>query len=219
MSGITAEMVKVLRERTGAGMMDCKGALTEVNGNMDEAVEVLRKKGLKNLGKRAGKIAAEGCVGTYMHPGDQISVMVELNCETDFVARGDDFKSLARDIALHIAAMKPAYATVEEIPAAILATEKDIALATLNEKQRANADKILPGKLAKFYEETVLLKQPFVRDDSGAKTIEQLIQELSVKCGEKIVVRRFVRMEVGEGIEKQTSNYADEVALTIAGAA
>lgn len=219
MSAISAEMVKDLRERTGAGMMDCKAALTEAKGNIDEAVEILRKKGLKSLGKRAGKVAAEGCVGTYVHPGDQVAVMVELNSETDFVARGDDFKALARDIALHIAAMKPQYTTVEDIPAEIVNREKEIALATLNEKQKANADKIIPGKLAKFYEETVLMKQPFVRDDSGSKTIEQLVQELSVKCGEKIVVRRFVRIEVGEGIEKQTSNYADEVASTIAGVA
>ncbi len=219
MSVITAEMVKDLRERTGAGMMDCKAALNEAKGNIEEAIEVLRKKGLKSVGKRAGKIAAEGCVGMYVHPGDQVAVMVELNSETDFVARGDDFKALARDIALHIAAMKPQYANVEDVPSEMIEREKAIALATLNEKQKANADKILPGKLAKFYEETVLMKQPFVRDDSGSKTIEQLIQDLSVKCGEKVVIRRFVRFEVGEGIEKQTSNYAEEVAATIAGAA
>jgi elongation factor Ts len=219
MSGVTAEMVKDLRERTGAGMMDCKAALSESKGNVEEAVEILRKKGLKSLGKRAGKVAAEGCVGMYVHPGDQIAVMVELNSETDFVARGDDFKALAKDIALHVAAMKPQYANVDDVPASIIEREKEIALATLNEKQRANADKILPGKLAKFYEETVLMKQPFVRDDSGSKTIEQLVQELSVKCGEKIVVRRFMRFEVGEGITKETSNYAEEVAATIAGAA
>jgi elongation factor Ts len=212
MSDVSSEMVKELRNRTGAGMMDCKAALKEANGSLDAAIEVLRKKGLKNIGKRAGKVASEGTIGTYIHAGDQVAVVVELNSETDFVARSDDFKQLAKDIALHIAAMKPVYPNIEDVPAAVIEKEKEIALAQLNENQRKNADKILPGKLEKFYEDTVLLKQAFVRDDSGKKTIKDLIEELSMKVGEKIVVRRFVRFEVGEGIEKAEANFAAEVA-------
>ena len=212
MSEISSELVKELRNRTGAGMMDCKAALKEAGGSMDAAIEVLRKKGIKNLGKRAAKVASEGTVGTYVHAGDQVAVLVEINSETDFVARSDEFKALAKDIALHIAAMKPTYPNVEDIPAAVIEKEKEIALATLNEGQRKNADKILPGKLEKFYEENVLVKQPFVRDDSGSKTVKDLIDALSMKVGEKIVVRRFVRFEVGEGIEKAEANFAAEVA-------
>ena len=193
-------------------MMDCKAALKEANGSMDAAIEVLRKKGLKNIGKRAGKVASEGTIGTYVHAGDQVAVVVELNSETDFVARSDDFKQLAKDLALHIAAMKPVYPTVEDVPVAVVEKEKEIALAQLNENQKKNADKILPGKLEKFYEDTVLLKQVFVRDEAGNKTIKDLIEELSMKVGEKIVVRRFVRFEVGEGIEKGETNFAAEVA-------
>lgn len=212
MSDISSELVKELRNRTGAGMMDCKAALKEANGSMDAAIEVLRKKGLKNIGKRAGKVASEGTIGTYVHAGDQVAVVVELNSETDFVARSDDFKQLAKDIALHIAAMKPTYANVEDVPAAVIEKEKEIFLAQLNENQRKNAEKILPGKLEKFYEDTVLLKQLFVRDEAGTKTIKDLIEALSMKVGEKIVVRRFVRFEVGEGIEKAETDFAAEVA-------
>jgi elongation factor Ts len=179
---------------------------------MDAAIEVLRKKGLKNIGKRAGKVASEGTIGTYVHAGDQVAVVVELNSETDFVARSDDFKQLAKDIALHIAAMKPTYANVEDVPAAVIEKEKEIFLAQLNENQRNNADKILPGKIEKFYEDTVLLKQLFVRDEAGTKTVKDLIEALSMKVGEKIVVRRFVRFEVGEGIEKAETDFAAEVA-------
>jgi elongation factor Ts len=192
--------------------MDCKAALKEANGSMDAAIEVLRKKGLKNIGKRAGKVASEGTIGTYVHAGDQVAVVVELNSETDFVARSDDFKQLAKDIALHIAAMKPTYANVEDVPAAVIEKEKEIFLAQLNENQRKNADKILPGKIEKFYEDTVLLKQLFVRDEAGTKTVKDLIEALSMKVGEKIVVRRFVRFEVGEGIEKAETDFAAEVA-------
>ncbi len=210
MSEVSSELVKELRSLTGAGMMDCKAALKEANGSLEEAVEVLRKKGLKNIGKRAGKVAAEGTVGTYVHAGDQVAVLVELNSETDFVARSDEFKQLARDLALHIAAMKPQYANVEDVPVAIIEKEKEIALAQLNDAQKKNADKILPGKLEKFYEENVLIRQVFVRDDS--KTVKELIEALSMKVGEKIVVRRFVRFEVGEGIEKAEADFAAEVA-------
>ena len=217
MADVSSGLVKELRDRTGAGMMDCKAALKEANGSLEEAIEVLRKKGLKNIGKRAGKVASEGTIGTYVHAGDQVAVIVELNSETDFVARSDEFKQLARDIALHIAAMKPLYPTVEDIPAALIEKEKEIALATLNENQKKNAEKILPGKLEKFYEETVLLKQPYVRDESGKLTVKDLVEALSMKVGEKIQVRRFIRFEVGEGIEKSHADFAAEVA-SLAGA-
>ncbi len=215
MSAITSEMVKQLREITGAGMMDCKKALQEANGVIDQAIEVLRKKGLKNIDKRAGKVAAEGTLGVYIHAGGQVCSIVELNCETDFVARNDDFVNLAKDIAMHVAAMKPAYLTVEEVPQSELDKETEILMAQLNEQQKAKADKIIPGKLEKFYEDNVLLKQIFVKDEAGSKKIETLIQEFSIKCGEKVGIRRFVRFEVGEGIEKQSADFAAEVASMV----
>lgn len=215
MSEVSASLVRELREKTGAGMMDCKSALKEANGDMDAAIEVLRKKGLKDLGKRAGKTAAEGTIGVYSHAGDQVVSIVELNCETDFVARGEDFKNLARSLAMQVAAMKPLYITVDHVPASVLQKEKEIFFEQLNEGQKKNADKILEGKLQKFFEENCLMNQLFVRDDSGKQTVKQLVEELSIKCGEKIVVRRFERFEVGEGIEKQQANLAAEVAATI----
>jgi len=212
MADISASKVKELREKSGAPMGDCKSALVESNGDMEGAIEVLRKKGLKDVSKRAGRVAAEGAIGVYTHPGDQIVAVVELNCETDFVAKGDDFKELARNIAMHVAASKPSYLNVEEVPASVIEKEKEICLEQLNEAQKKNADKILPGKLAKFYESEVLLAQPYIKDDSGQKTIEILVGEYSAKCGEKVVVRRFSRFEVGEGLEKRADNFADEVA-------
>ena len=168
MNDISAAAVKALRDKTGAGMMDCKKAMQEAGGDMEKAVEVLRKMGLKDISKRSGKIAAEGTLGVYLHAGDQVGVMLELNCETDFVARGADFKDAARGIAMHIAAMKPLYLADEDVPAQVLAKEKEIILETLNEKQRAMADKILPGKLKKFFEDNVLLHQKYVRDEVSA---------------------------------------------------
>lgn len=218
MTQISAAVVKELRDKTGAGMMDCKAALAEANGNMEAAIEVLRKKGLKDIGKRAGKIAAEGTIGMYAHQGSQIGVMVELNCETDFVARGADFQEVARGIAMHIAAMQPTYLSREDVPAEILAKEEEIILETLNEKQRGMADKIIPGKLSKFYEEHVLLDQKYVRDDTGNQTISDVVDELSAKVGEKVTLRRFSRFAVGEGIEKQAGNLLEEVNAAIAGA-
>jgi len=217
MAEISASLVKELREKTGAGMMDCKAALKEAGGVIDQAIEVLRKKGLKDIGKRSGKVAAEGTVGVYVHSNGQVVAMVELNCETDFVARGDDFQSTARDIAMHVAAMRPTYLTTEEIPAAVIKSEEEIAIEGLSEQQKDKADKILPGKMNKFFQEVVLLEQPFVKDDSGKKAIREVIEELSVKTGEKVQIRRFVRFEVGEGIEKRVENLADEVAATISG--
>lgn len=212
MAEVSAALVKELREKSGAGMMDCKQALAEANGDVTAAIEVLRKKGLKTLGKRSGKVAAEGVVGVYTHPGDQIVALVELNCETDFVARNDDFKSVARDLAMHVAAMKPAYISEADIPEATIAKEKEILLASLTPEQQAKADKILPGKLNAYYAEHVLLAQAFVKDDSGKKTVANILEELAVRCGEKVAVRRMIRYEVGEGIEKQQANLAEEVA-------
>jgi elongation factor Ts len=216
MGEVTSEKVKELRQLTGAGMMDCKAALSEANGVMETAIENLRKKGLKDVGKRSGKVAAEGTVGVYVHNNGQVVALVELNCETDFVGRGDEFRNTARDIAMHVAAMRPRYVSREEVPAEVIEKEKEIALAQLDEKQRAKADKILPGKLEKFYEDMVLLQQIFVKDDSGKKTIKDVIDALSIKVGEKVSVRRFVRYEVGEGVAKQATNLAEDVAALTA---
>lgn len=212
MATITSEMVKQLREKTGAGMMDCKNALNEANGSMDAAVEVLRKKGLKDIGKRSGKVAAEGTLGVYVHSGEQVVAVVELNSETDFVARNEAFKALAKDLAMHVAAMKPLYVAVEDVPQSFLDKEVEILKAQLNEQQLAKADKIIPGKLEKIYEDVVLMRQVFVKDEAGKKTIKELVEELSMKMGEKIVVRRIQRFEVGEGIEKKSDNFVAEVA-------
>lgn len=215
MAEVSMELVKTLRDRTGAGMMDCKKALEEAKGSIETAIEVLRKKGLKDLSKRSGRTSAEGVVGVYAHPGDQIVSICELNCETDFVARNDDFKRTAREIAMHVAALKPQYLSPEEIPAAVIEKEKEICLSQLNDAQKSKADKILPGKLEKFYEEVCLLNQKFVKDDTGTKTVKVVIEELGVKTGEKVVLRRFQRFEVGEGIEKKTTDYAAEVSAIV----
>lgn len=215
MSQITSEMVKQLREMTGAGMMDCKAALTEAGGSMDKAVEALRKKGLKDVAKRSGKTAAEGTLGVYIHPGDQVVSVVELNCETDFVARGDEFRTLARDLAMHVAAMKPTYVSDADVPEAVLSKEKEILTEQLTPEQKAKADKILPGKIDKFLESIVLLRQIFVKDETESKTIKDLVDAMGVRCGEKVTVRRFSRVEVGEGIEKVVGNLAADVAAIV----
>ncbi len=217
MAEVSAKMVQDLRSATGAGMMDCKKALAEANGNMEAAIEALRKKGLKDLGKRAGKVAAEGTIGVYSHHGDQVVSIVELNCETDFVARGDEFRALARDIAMHVAAMNPKYLTEESVPAEVIEKEKEILLEQLDPKQKAMADKIIPGRVKKFYEDNCLLSQPFVKDDSGKKNVKMLIEEVAIKTGEKVSVRRFQRYEVGEGVSKAEANFADEVASMVTG--
>ena len=215
MSQVTGELVKKLREMTGAGMMDCKVALTEAEGSIDKAIEVLRKKGLKDVAKRSGKAAAEGTIGVYTHPGDQVVSIVELNCETDFVARGEEFKTLAKDIAMHVAAMRPLYTSVEEVPEALVEKEKEILLEQLTEDQKKKADKILPGKIEKFLESVVLLRQIFVKDETESKTIKDLVESMSMRCGEKVTVRRFSRVEVGEGIAKVQANLADDVAALV----
>lgn len=195
---ITAESVRVLREQTGAGMMDCKSALVEAQGDMNKAQEVLRKKGLAAAAKRAGRTASEGMVGHYIHPGAKVGVLVEINCETDFVAKNEDFQAMVRDVAMHIAAASPNYVTKEEVPQSIIDKEKEIyrAQAMGVGKPEAVADKIAEGKLKDFYATQVLLEQAFVKDPKI--TIGQLIQEKVAVIKENILVRRFARFRVGD---------------------
>ena len=209
---ISANLVKELRERTGAGMMDCKKALTETNGDTEKAIEYLREKGLSAAAKKAGRIATEGVIETYIHGGGRIGVMLELNCETDFVAKTDDFKELAKDIAMHIAAAKPEFLRPEEVPAEELEKEKSILRAqALNEgKPEKIVDKMVEGRIAKYFKDVCLMEQPFVKDPD--KTVSQLITEKIAKIGENISVRRFIRYELGEGMAKKEDNFADEVA-------
>lgn len=211
MSEITSQMVKSLREKTGAGMMDCKKALGESSGDFDKAVEFLRKQGLKSVEKRAGKVAAEGVIFSYIHPGSKVGVILELNCETDFVARGDSFQNLAKDIAMHIAWAKPRFVNREEISAEVINSERAIIESQLDPKQMAMADKIVTGKLEKFFEDSCLVDQIDVKQASGKKKIKDLINDISATVGEKVSVRRFARYEVGEGIEKAVVDYAAEV--------
>jgi elongation factor Ts len=212
MSNITASLVKDLRERTGAGMMDCKKALEESNGNLELAIEWLQKKQLSSAGKKAGRIAAEGIVHAYIHQGGRIGVLVEVNCETDFVARNEDFQNFARDIAMHIAATNPLVVSAEQLDAATVAKQEEIFLAqAVNEgKPEKFAKNIVEGRLKKWKAESCLVDQPFVKDPD--KTVAALVAELTAKIGEKISIRRFVRYEVGEGIEKRQDDFAAEVA-------
>lgn len=195
---ITAEDVKRLRERTGAGMLDCKKALQEANGDFEEAVAVLRKKGVAVAAKREGKTAQQGTVASYVHAGDQIGVLVEVNCETDFVARTDEFKSFARELCMQIAAQQPRWVCREEVPADALDREREILRQqALNEgKPEHIVEKMIEGRLNKFYENYCLLDQPYIRDDT--KKISDLLNELLAKTGERVVIRRFVRYQVGE---------------------
>ncbi|AGA70012.1 translation elongation factor Ts (EF-Ts) [Desulfitobacterium dichloroeliminans LMG P-21439] len=211
MAEISAAQVKELRERTGAGMMDCKKALNEVGGDMDKAIDYLREKGLAAAAKKEGRIAAEGIVEAYIHGGGRIGVLLEVNCETDFVANTDDFKQFTRDIALHIAAAKPLYLTKEEVPADVIEHEKNILKAqALNEgKPEKIVEKMVEGRISKYYKEVCLLEQEFVKDPD--KTINDLVLEKTAKIGERIVIRRFTRYEMGEGIEKRQEDFAAEV--------
>ena len=211
----TAKDVAALRERTGAGMMDCKKALTECDGNADKAVEYLREHGIAKAAKKASRIAAEGIVDSYIHMGGKVGVLVEVNCESDFVARGDQFKTLVHDIALHIAASKPEYLCKEEVPAAVIESERKILLAqALEEGKPQNiAERMVEGRIKSYYEDNCLLNQKFVKDPS--KTIEQMVVEATATIGEKIAIRRFVRFEMGEGLQKKSENLADEVAAQV----
>jgi elongation factor Ts len=216
MAEITAQMVKELRERTGAGMMDCKNALNESKGDMEAAVDALRKKGLAAAAKKAGRVTAEGAVGSYIHAGGKLGVLVEVNCETDFVARTDPFQELVRDIAMHIAAAEPRFVRREEVTADVLERERAIfrEQALASGKPANVVDRIIEGKMEKFYSEHVLLEQPFVKNPD--LTIAQHIAEKVAKIGENIQVRRFMRYKLGEGIEKRQDDFAAEVAAQAA---
>lgn len=208
---VTAQEVKELRERTGVGMMDCKRALVEANGDMDEAIKILREQGLAAAAKKAGRIAAEGIVEAYIHLNGKIGVMVEVNCETDFVAKTPDFKAFVHSIAMHIAAAKPLYVNKEEVPQAEIEAEKEIIRAqALNEgKPEKIVDKIVEGRISKYYKEVCLMEQQYILDTDT--TIAQMVNDQVVKVGEKISIRRFVRYEMGEGLEKRQDNFAEEV--------
>jgi len=199
---VSANMVKELREKTGAGMMDCKKALSETGGDFQKALDYLRQKGLATAAKRAGRVASEGRVGSYIHAGGKIGVMVEVNCETDFVAKTDDFQAFAKDVAMHIAASNPSYVRREEVTADVLEREKEIYRAQARDAKKPEKvmEKIVEGKLEKFYSEVCLLEQPFVKDPDI--TIQDLLNGLIGKLGEKVEIRRFTRYQVGEGIAK-----------------
>ncbi len=211
MSAISAALVKELREKTGAGMLDCKKALEEANGDVQRAGEILREKGLSAAAKKADRIATEGTVESYIHAGGKIGVLVEINSETDFVAKNAQFREFARDIAMQIAAASPRYVRREEVPAEELEKERQILKAqAINEGKPENiAEKMVEGRVKKFYEEYCLMEQPFVKDQD--KTITQLLNEKIATIGENISIRRFVRYELGEGLEKKQENFAEEV--------
>jgi len=214
----TAKDVADLRETTGMGMMDCKKALEATNGNKEKAVEWLREKGMASVEKRAARIAAQGIVDSYIHMGGKIGVLLEVNCESDFVAKSDDFKNFVHDVALQIAAAKPAYITKAEVPAEAIQKERDIlkaqALAEEKPKPMAIIEKMLEGRIQKYYKEVCLLEQDFVKD--SGKTINGLLNEITAKIGEKISIRRFTRYEMGEGLQKKVDNFAEEINAQVA---
>lgn len=213
---VTAEQVKELRERTGAGVMDCKKVLVETDGNIDKAIELLREKGLAKAAKKAGRIASEGLVEAYIHNG-KYGAMVEVNSETDFVAKNEEFRTFVKDIAMHIAAVAPKYVSREEVPADVVEAEKATLKAqALNEgKPEAVVEKMVEGRLNKFFEEICLLEQPFVKDPD--KKVKDLLNEKIATIGENLVIRRFVRFERGEGLEKKNENFAEEVMKQVNG--
>ena len=207
----TAKDVAELRQRTGAGMMDCKKALTETDGDFEKAIDYLREKGIAKAAKKAGRIAAEGIVDSYIHMNGTIGVLVEVNCETDFVARGDQFKELVHDIAMHIAAAKPEYLNSEEVPESVLEHEKAVLRAQAIEegKPAAIVDRMVEGRVKKYYDEFCLLNQAFVKDPS--LTIEKLVKSAGDKMGKTLSIKRFTRFEMGEGLEKRNDDFAAEV--------
>lgn len=212
---ITASLVKELREKTGVGMMDCKRALVETDGDLEKAVDYLREKGLSKAAKKADRVTAEGLVASYIHGNGRIGVLVEINCETDFVARSEDFQQLVKDIAMQIAATNPRYLTREDVPQEAIDHEREVLRQqALNEgKPEAIVDKMTEGRLEKFYRENVLLEQEFVKDTD--KSVQQMITEMIAKIGENISVRRFTRYQLGEGIEKRQDDFASEVMATM----
>ena len=213
MGNITAKLVKDLRDKTGAGMMDCKKALNETDGNVEKALEWLRKKGIASAEKKSGRVAAEGSIGSYIHTGSRVGVLLELNCETDFVARGDIFQSLLKDVSMQVAACPNVeYVSIDQIPKDIVEKEKQIEMGRddLSGKPENIKEKIVEGRIAKRLNELVLLSQPYIKD--SALTVEDLVKQVAAKIGENIKVRRFTRYTLGEGIEKNEIDFADEVA-------
>ena len=212
MSNITAKLVKDLRDKTGAGMMDCKKALNETNGNLDKAIEWLRKKGIASAEKKSGRVAAEGAIGSYIHTGSRVGVLLELNCETDFVARGEIFQSLLKDISMQVAACPNVeFVSVDDVPQDVVEKEKLIEMGRddLANKPEQIREKIVEGRIAKRLKELVLLDQPYIKD--SALTVEQLVKQTAGKIGENIKVRRFTRYTLGEGIEVKEVGFAEEV--------
>jgi elongation factor Ts len=220
-NAITPALIKALREKTGAGMMECKAALTESQGDEDKAIEFLRKRGLASAAKKSGRIAAEGLVDSYIHAGGKIGVLVEVNCETDFVARGEEFRTFVHDLAMHVAAAEPRYITKEEVPAETLDKEREIALEQAKQdpknanKPQQVLDKIVEGRLSKFYQDICLMEQPFVKDQN--MTVGTLVTSMSAKTGENVKVRRFIRFKMGEGLEKRSSDLGAEVQELLGG--
>ncbi len=208
---VSASDVKALREATGAGMMDCKKALTEADGNMEKATEILREKGLAAAAKKSGRIAAEGVVASYIHMGGRIGVLVEVNCETDFVAKTDQFQSFVRDIAMQIAASNPLYLSSEEVPQDTIDKEKEILrIQAINEgKPEKIVNNMVEGRIKKYFKEVCLLDQPFVKDSD--KSIADYVKEQIAALGENITIRRFTRYEMGEGLQKREDNFVEEV--------
>ena len=212
MSNITAKLVKDLRDKTGAGMMDCKKALNETNGNLEKAIEWLRKKGIASAEKKSGRVAAEGAIGSYIHTGSRVGVLLELNCETDFVARGEIFQSLLKDISMQVAACPNVeFVSVDDVPQDVVEKEKLIEMGRddLASKPEQIREKIVEGRIAKRLKELVLLDQPYIKD--SALTVEQLVKQTAGKIGENIKVRRFTRYTLGEGIEVKEVGFAEEV--------
>lgn len=208
---LNVEVIKELRQKTGAGIQDCQKALIESNNDIDKAVEILREKGIATVAKKSGRIAGEGVVGSYIHMGGKIGVLVEVNCETDFVARGEEFNQFVKDIAMQIAASRPEYVRAEEVPSEQVEKERTILIeqAKNEGKPQAIAEKMVEGRIKKYYKDVCLLEQDFVKDPE--KTIKDLITDITLKIGEKISIRRFVRYEMGEGLEKRSDNFAEEV--------
>lgn len=206
---ISANQVKELREKTGAGMMDCKKALAETSGDFEKAIEYLRKKGIASAAKKAGRLTKEGLVTSYIHGEGKVGVLLEVNCETDFVARTEQFRAFVKDVSMHVAAANPTYVRPEEVPAGVLAKEKEIAVAQMQAsgKPAAVLEKIAEGKIKKFYEDNCLLNQVFVKDPN--KNIEQLLKETIAALGENISIRRFARFALGEGLEAKSEEAAN----------
>ncbi len=208
---ITAQDVMALREKTGAGMMDCKRALNDANGDVEKAIDLLRERGMASVAKKASRIAAEGVVGSYIHMGGKIGVLIEVNCETDFVASTDEFQLFVKDMAMQVAASRPYYISPEEVPAEAVEHEKEIlrAQARGEGKPEKIIDKMVEGRIQKYYKDVCLLEQPFIKDQDQA--VKDVMNALSAKIGEKISIRRFTRYEMGEGLEKKQDNLAEEV--------